>query len=98
MVSNDVEALFSNAAGYTLKPFFDFYLRTTNTLDFNVKEIGFQQYQISPANYIMDLPVDIMINNKIERKIMVKDGLKITSQYTPIIDPNGFYLKKVVSQ
>jgi aminopeptidase N len=98
VVSNDVEALFSNAAGYTLKPFFDFYLRTTNTLDFNVKEIGFQQYQISPANYIMDLPVDIMINNKIERKIMVKDGLKITSQYTPIIDPNGFYLKKVVSQ
>ncbi len=98
VVSNDVEALFSNAAGYTLKPFFDFYLRTTNTLDFNVKEMGFQQYQISPANYIMDLPVDIMINNKIERKIMVKDGLKITSQYTPIIDPNGFYLKKVVSQ
>jgi aminopeptidase N len=98
VVSNDVEALFSNAVGYTLKPFFDFYLRTTNTLDFNVKEIGFQQYQISPANYIMDLPVDIMINNKIERKIMVKDGLKITSQYTPIIDPNGFYLKKVVSQ
>ena len=98
VTSKDVEELFTNAAGYSLKPFFDFYLRTTNTLDFNVKEIGYQQYQITPANYVMDLPVDMMVNNKIEKKILTKEGLKISSQYPPIIDPNGYYLKKVFMQ
>ena len=98
VTSKDVEELFTKAVGYSLKPFFDFYLRTTNTLDFNVKEIGYQQYQITPANYVMDLPVDMMINNKIEKKILGKDGLKISSQYPPIMDPNGYYLKKVSLQ
>jgi aminopeptidase N len=98
VVSKDVEELFTNAAGYSLKPFFDFYLRTTSTLDFNIKEIGYQQYQITPANYVMDLPVDLMVNHKIEKKILTKEGLKITSQYPPIIDPNGYYLKKVFVQ
>ena len=98
VTSKDVEELFTKAVGYSLKPFFDFYLRTTNTLDFNVKEIGYQQYQITPANYVMDLPVDMMINNKIEKKILGKDGLKISSQYPPIMDPNGYYLKKVTLQ
>ena len=98
VTSKDVEELFTQAAGYSLKPFFDFYLRTTSTLDFNVKEIGYQQYQITPANYVMDLPVDMMVNNKIEKKILPKEGLKITSQYPPIIDPNGYYLKKVFMQ
>ena len=98
VVSKDVEELFTNAAGYSLKPFFDFYLRTTSTLDFNVKEIGYQQYLITPANYVMDLPVDIMVNNKIEKKLLTKEGLKIISQHPPIIDPTGYYLKKVFVQ
>ena len=98
VTSKDVEELFTNATGYSLKPFFDFYLRTTSTLDFNVKEIGYQQYQITPANYVMDLPVDIMVNHKIEKKTLNKDGIKITSQHPPIIDPKGFYLKKVFVQ
>ena len=46
----------------------------------------------------MDLPVDIMVNNKIEKRILSKEGFKITSQYPPIIDPKGFYLKKVLTQ
>jgi hypothetical protein len=67
-------------------------------LDFNVKEIGYQQYQITPANYVMDLPVDIMVNHTKEKKTLTKEGIKITSQHPPIIDPEGFYLKKVFVQ
>jgi hypothetical protein len=63
-----------------------------------VKEIGYQQYQITPANYVMDLPVDLMVNNKIEKKLLTKEGLKIISQHPPIIDPTGYYLKKVFVQ
>ena len=98
VTSKEVEELFTNAVGYSLKPFFDFYLRTTSTLDFNVKEIGYQLYQITPVNYVMDLPLDIMVNHTIEKKTLTKEGLKITSQHPPIIDPKGFYLKKVFVQ
>ena len=41
---------------------------------------------------------ELGVNNKIEKKILTKEGLKITSQYPPIIDPNGYYLKKVFMQ
>jgi len=98
VTSKEVEELFSKAVGHSLKPFFDFYLRTTNTLDFNVKEIGYQQYLITPINYVMDIPIDIIINNKLEKKILTKEGLKINSTLPPAIDPAGYYLKRVFIQ
>ncbi|MEI6264316.1 MAG: M1 family metallopeptidase [Sphingobacteriia bacterium] len=98
VTSTDVEQLFSGAAGYSLKPFFDFYLRTTNVLDFTVKELGYQEYQIKLNNYFMDLPVDIFINGKIEKRTMGKEGIKIKSTLPPTVDPKGYYLKKVTLQ
>jgi aminopeptidase N len=98
VTSKDVEELFSGAAGYSLKPFFDFYLRTTKTIEINVKENGYRTFVIKPTNYIMDLPLDIMINGKIEKVKLTKDGLTVTSTNTPIIDPKGFYLKTVTIQ
>jgi aminopeptidase N len=95
VTSNDVEALFSNAAGYSLKPLFDFYLKTTSQIEISVKEIGFQQYQITTSNFFMNLPLDIYMNNKTEKMLLTKEGLKIKSTLPPIIDPNGYYLKKV---
>ena len=98
VTSKDVEELFSGAAGYSLKPFFDFYLRTTKTIEMNVKENGYRTYVIKPTNYFMDLPLDIMINGKIEKIKLTKEGLRVTSNTTPILDPNGFYLKTVTLQ
>jgi len=98
VTSKDVEELFSGAAGYSLKPFFDFYLRTTKTIEMNVKENGYRTYVIKPTNYFMDLPLDIMINGKIEKIKLTKEGLTVTSNTTPILDPNGFYLKTVTLQ
>ncbi len=98
VTSTDVEQLFSGAAGYSLKPFFDFYLRTTNVLDFSVKEIGYQQYQIKLNNYFMDLPVDFFVNGKTTKMIIGKDGIKVKSAMPPTVDPNGYYLKKVTLQ
>ena len=98
VTSNDVEALFSNATGTSLKPFFDFYLKTTNTFDFLVKETGYQTYQISNTNHFMDLPLEILIDNEIKKITITKQGLTIKSKTPPIIDPNGYYLKKVMMQ
>jgi aminopeptidase N len=98
VTSTDVEQLFSKAAGYSLKPFFDFYLRTTNVLEISVKEMGYQQYEIKLNNWFMDLPIDILINGQKEKRIFSKEGIKVKSSIPPTIDPTGFYLKKVTFQ
>jgi aminopeptidase N len=98
VTTDDVESLFSNAAGKNLKPFFDFYLRTTNVIDVNVKEIGFQKYQIKINNFFMPLPFDIISNDKINKTIIPAEGIVINSTYAPQIDPKGYYLKKTSIQ
>ena len=95
VTTDDVEKLFSTSSGKNLKPFFDFYLRTTDVLDVNVKEIGFQKYQIKVNNFFMPLPFDIIANDKINKVIIPAEGIIINSIFSPQVDPKGFYLKKI---
>lgn len=95
VTTDDVEKLFSKASAQNLKPFFDFYLRTTDVLDINIKEIGFQKYQITIKNFFMPLPFDIVINGKSDKKIIPAEGLVVNSSFVPQIDPKGNYLKKI---
>jgi aminopeptidase N len=98
VTSNDVEQLFSKAAGYTLKPFFDFHLKTTQLIEVSIKETSYQQYQIKPLNYFMDLPFEITLNGKATRMMLGKDGISVKSNTIPMVDAAGYYLKKVVIQ
>jgi len=98
VTSTDVEQLFSKAAGYSLKPFFDFHLRTTQLIEVSIKETGYQQYQIKPLNYFMDLPFEITLNGKATRMMLGKDGISVKSNTVPMVDAAGYYLKKVVIQ
>ena len=98
VTTDDVEKLFSRAAGKDLKPFFDFYLRTTNVIDVNVKEIGYQKYQLKITNFFMPLPFEIVANDKTSKMVIPAEGLVINSATPPQIDPKGFYLKKVTIQ
>jgi hypothetical protein len=92
------ESLFSKAPEKNLKPFFDFYLRTTAVIDVNVKEIGFQKYQIKINNFFMPLPFVIVSNDKLNKTIIKVKGIVINSIYPPQIAPKGFYLKKITMQ
>ena len=98
VTTTDVERLFSGASGQNLKPFFDFYTRTTDVLDIIVKQTGFQKYSVTIKNWFMPLPLDITTPAGTEKKLMGKDGLTITSAIPPVIDGKGFYLKKVLIQ
>jgi aminopeptidase N len=95
VTTDDVEKLFSTSSEKNLKPFFDFYLRTTDVLDVNVKEIGFQKYQVKINNFFMPLPFDIIANDKINKVIIPAEGIIINSAFSPQVDPKGFYLKKI---
>ena len=98
VTTTDVEQLFSKAAGKNLKPFFDFYLRTTDVLEINIKETGFHKYQVKINNYFMDLPFEVTIDNKTEKRIIPKDGIIVTGNTPPMVDAGGFYLKKISMQ
>ena len=94
----DVEKLFSTAAGKDLKPFFDFFLRTTNVLDITVKEVGFQKFQIKQNNFFMPLPFEITVNGQTKRTIIPSEGIIVNSSLVPQVDAKGNYLKKVTLQ
>ena len=94
----DVEKLFSTAAGQDLKPFFDFYLRTTNVLDITIKEVCFNKYQIKVNNSFMPLPLEITTNGQTSRMLIAKDVITVNSASPPQVDAKGFYLKKVTIQ
>ncbi|MFM1962380.1 MAG: hypothetical protein RLZZ172_1225 [Bacteroidota bacterium] len=95
VTSKDVEQLFSKAAGTDLKPFFNFYLRTTDVLDFTVKEVGYQQYLIRLNNHFMTLPLEIITSNGKQKTTIGKEGITVQSAVPPQVDPNGNYLKKI---
>jgi aminopeptidase N len=94
----DVEKLFSNATGKDLKPFFDFFLRTTNVLDITVKEVGFQKFQIKQNNFFMPLPFEITSNGQTTRTLIPSEGIMVNAALPPQVDAQGYYLKKVTLQ
>jgi len=98
VTTSDVEKLFSSQSGKDLKPFFDFFLRTTKVLEVGIKEVGFQKYQIKVENSFMPLPFDISSNEKTSRVVIDKEGIIVNSALPPQLDAKGYYLKKVTLQ
>jgi aminopeptidase N len=95
-VTDDVEQYFSKAYGKSLKPLFDFYLRTTNKLEVSVKARPRDKYVITLLNIGTDLPVDVTTDTGTKRMTLTPKGITIESKTTPIIDADGWYLKKVI--
>ncbi|MEI6586597.1 MAG: M1 family metallopeptidase [Sediminibacterium sp.] len=98
VTSTDVEQLFSSASKQNLKPFFDFYLRSTDVLDISVKEVGYQKYLIKVENFFMPLPFDISTTSGTNKMVINKEGITVTSNYPPQVDSKGYYLKKITLQ
>jgi aminopeptidase N len=96
VTTTDVEQLFSKEANQNLKPFFDFYTRTTDVLDISVKETAYQKYLVKLNNYFMPLPFDITTSTGTTKLMIPKEGITVSSAVPPMIDAKGYYLKKVL--
>lgn len=95
--TDDVEQFFTKEAGRDLKPLFNMYLRTTYKLEIDVKQIQSDSYVIRLQNITSPLPADITTSNGTQRVILNnKNGTRVISNTPPVIDKNGFYLKKVI--
>lgn len=91
-----VEQLFSKAAGRDLKPFFDFYLRTTNRFEILVKQTRDDQYRIALLNTDIVLPLEIETSEGVKRMMVDKKGIQVQSSVLPSIDKKGYYYKRLV--
>ena len=97
VTTDDVEQLFSKESGKNLKPFFDFYLRTTDKLEFKVVYRAGDKYKITLSNLNIELPVDITTDKGTTRMtLMQMQGVTVDSKTPPLIDAKGYYLKRVV--
>lgn len=101
MTTSDIEKHFSDASGKSLQPLFDFYLKTTQMLDIEIKKIQTDTYVLHVNNSPMELPLDILTDNGIIHTTLstAKDNLfRIKSKIQPVIDPKDWYFKRVVYQ
>ena len=96
VTTDDVEKLFSNDSHTNLKPLFDFYIRTVQKLDIDVKQVEDKKYVVKLLNFDGGLPMEILVDGKVTRGQVDKKGITINSQSLPQIDPRGFYLKRVI--
>jgi aminopeptidase N len=94
--TDDVEALFSKKSGMDVKPLFDFYLRTTQKLDIHIREINPGQYKIWLGNIDISLPVSFVTDKGAQQVMLNKNGVIVLSKETPLVDPDQYYLKRVI--
>ncbi|QTE38119.1 M1 family metallopeptidase [Mucilaginibacter gossypii] len=94
--TDDVIQYFSKAAGQDLKPLFDLYIYSINKLEIHIKAQRGDKYQVQLLNIDMPLPVDITTDGVTKRYTLDKKGITVTSKTMPVIDPNTYYLKKLI--
>jgi len=96
VTTNDLMLYFNTASKMNLKPLFDLFIYSTDRLSITVKQTGLTTYKVSLGNMDMNLPLEIMTDAG-KQKIMVgKKAVDIKSTSFPIVDPDGYYLKKLV--
>lgn len=96
VVTSDVEALFSGAAGKSLKPLFRLFLYTTDKLEISIRQTSEDKYLVKLLNMDMPLPLEIRSATGLQKITVDKKGTVVTSQSFIEADPRGFYLKKVI--
>jgi aminopeptidase N len=98
VTTRDVELLFSQASNQDLKPLFDYYTRTTEILDINIKEVALGKYTIKINNYFMPLPLDVTTENGTSRMVIPSEGITVQSAFPPQVDLKNYYIKKISIQ
>ena len=97
VTTDDVEQLFSKVAGKDLKLLFDFYLRTTQKLKIEIRQIGFGEYEIRSTNLPIPLQVDVSTDSGNKQITLTEKWAKIKSSTPLLVDPKGYFLKTITT-
>jgi aminopeptidase N len=96
VVTSDVEKLFSSAYGKSLEPLFHLFLYTTDKLEVHVKQTNETKYLIQLVNLDGPWPIDVQTDAGIQRMMIDKKGIIVTSKTPIMVDPRIFYMKKLI--
>lgn len=94
--TEDVQRLFNATSGMNLDPFFDLYLRTTNKLEILVKQTDENVYMLQVLNLKTPVPIDVRTDAGTRRVTLSAQGMTVTSKTVPVIDPEVYYIKRVI--
>lgn len=95
VTSMDVEQLFSNAYGQPLRPLFHLFLYTTDKLEIQVKQVSDTSYQVKLLNLNMSIPMEVDTDAGRKTVQLSQDPLLLLSRRLPVLDAQGFYMKKI---
>jgi aminopeptidase N len=96
VTTDDVEKVFSEESKKNLKPLFDFYLRTTERLEFVIKQTSEKTWVVKAKNIPMTLPVEILGSGGTSKMDFTDQLVKIESTTLPVVDPGNRYFKRVI--
>ena len=96
VTTDDVMNYFNTASRKNLKPLFDLFIYSTDKLTINLKQTGLNTYLISFLNMDMTLPLEVQTSSGKQRIMVDKKPVEISSDSFPVIDPDCYYLKKIV--
>jgi len=99
VTTDDVEKHFTAAAKIgSLAPFFNLFLRTTDKLEFNVRQTSPTKYLVKLVNLGMEIPLEITTSTGTQKTTIDRRGKSVTSDTPPVLDAKGYYLKRVVME
>ena len=93
--TDDLENFFSKKYGSSLKPLFDLWLRTTDKLQIHMKRT-LNGYLIKFDNLDMELPLQIVTDTGKQTIKVNKKATWVKSTTLPVIDPDMYYLTKII--
>ena len=96
VTTDDVQEFFNQESGRNLTPLFDLYLRSVNKLEVHIKALRNDKYLLQLQNIAIPLPMDITTDAGTKKMIIDSKGLTIQSKMLPVIDPDMYYLKRVI--
>jgi aminopeptidase N len=96
VVTSDVLKHFNAASGKDLTPLFKLFIYSTDKLAVTVKELPGGGYSVKLDNLDMTIPVEVQTSAGRQKMMLSKKGVPVKSESMPLIDPDGYYLKRVV--
>lgn len=98
VTTEDVQKLFSEAAGRDLKPLFDLFLRTTSKLEISLRQTDVNKYSIQLLNLDFEIPIEVQTSSGKEKITLSKTPVMVNSLSFPLLDPDIYYLKKIIAE
>lgn len=96
VTTDDLEHYFEQQSGKDLKPLFEMYIRSVNKLEVHVKAQRNNTYLVQLDNMSIPLPLEITTDAGTKKIMVDGKGVSVISSTPIIVDPNTYYIKKVI--